>query len=122
MVEKDSVPDKKVKRNPKTAERWEKEAKKLKAIQVAFDVSEEVQYQIRREALDLGLNPSDRIRQVLGLAVTAKPKRPRLTLSLSGEDFKQLAQAFDLDQEDHVGIKRKAAEVLIKHVNTDNPK
>lgn len=100
----------------KTREKWEKEKKTVKAIQLAFDVGEEVQYQVRREALDLGFTPSDRIRQILGLPVNPKPVRPRLSISLTPEDFELLSKEYNLDKDDRLGIKQMAAEALIKHV------
>ena len=105
-----------------TRSKWEAERKTLKAIQLAFDVGEEVQYQVRREALDSGINPSDRIRQILGLPVNAKPVRPRLSISLNNEDFELLAEAYQLEAGDRLGIKQAAAEVLIEHVKTNNKK
>lgn len=100
----------------KTREKWEKEKKTVKAIQLAFDVGEEVQYQVRREALDLGFTPSDRIRQILGLPVNPKPVRPRLSISLTPEDFDLLSKEYNLEKDDRLGIKQMAAETLIKHV------
>jgi hypothetical protein len=53
----------------KLPDRWQKEQRTVKAVQIAFDVGEEVQYLIRREALDLAINPPDRIRQILAAIV-----------------------------------------------------
>ena len=99
-----------------TRKKWEKEKKTVKAIQLAFDVGEEVQYQVRREALDMGVTPSDRIRQILGLPVNTKPVRPRLSISLSAEDFKHLSDTYEVEIDDRLSIKQKAAEALINHV------
>lgn len=98
------------------ATKWAAEKKAIKATQVAFDLGEQVQYVIRKEALDRNLNPSDRIRQILGLAVNKKPKRVRLSVSLSDEDLAYLAEHYDLDAADAVAIKRRAAEMLVAHV------
>lgn len=97
--------------------RWQKEHKVVKAVQMAFDVGEEVQYLIRREALDLSINPPDRIRQILGLPVNSKPVRPRLSISLSPQDFSLLAEQFGVDPEDRIAIRHIAAEKLILHLN-----
>ena len=105
MTEKTKLPDS-----------WQKEQKAIKAIQIAFDVGEEVQHLIRREALDQSINPPDRVRQILGLPVSRKPIRPRLSISLSQEDFLLLAEKFAVDQNDHVAIRRLAAEKLIRHM------
>ncbi len=96
--------------------KWEAEKKAIKATQVAFDVGEQVQYVIRKEALDRNINPSDRIRQILGLKVTRKPKRLRLSVSLSDEDLIYLAEQYQLENQDPIEVKRRAAELLVAHV------
>lgn len=96
--------------------RWAKEKKTIKAVQVAFDVGEEVRQLIRTEALQRGINPSDRVRQILGLPVTTKPQRPRLSISLSEDDFTLLAAKFDTDTDDRLAIRQIAAEKLITHL------
>ncbi len=96
--------------------RWAKERKMVRAVQVAFDLGARVQKQIRQEALDLDMNPSDRVRQILGLSITHRPQRLRLSISIAPADFEELARAFDLDPDDHVGIKKRAAELLVQHV------
>lgn len=101
---------------------WDKERRAVRAVQVAFDLDEKVQQVIRQEALDLGLNPSDRIRQILGLAVVSKPKRLRLSISLGESDLKALAERFDLSEEDRVSIKQQAAEELVSHVKNGGKK
>lgn len=100
--------------------KWQSETRTVKAIQLAFDVGERVQYQVRKEALDLDIAPSDRIRQILGLAVSGRPKRPRLSISLSEDDFIALAERYGVTPDDRVAIKRKAAEDLIKHFDDSN--
>ncbi len=97
-------------------QKWQDEKKAIKATQVAFDVGEKIQYVIRKEALDRNINPSDRIRQILGLQVSRKPKRLRLSISLSNEDMAYLADSYQLQESDPIEIKRKAAEKLIEHV------
>ena len=105
-----------------TRKKWMREEKALKAVQLAFDVAEEVQHQVRREALDAGISPSDRIREILGLPVASRRVRPRLTISLSADDFTQLADHFEIDAEDKLAIKQKAAELLVTHVRQNNKK
>jgi len=95
---------------------WEKERRAARAVQVAFDLDEQVQQVIRQEALDLGINASDRIRQILGLELTRRPKRVRLSISLGEADFQTLAERFDLDDEDRISIKQQASEALAEHV------
>ena len=104
----------------KIPKKWENEIKAIKATQVAFDVGEQVQYVIRKEALDRNINPSDRIRQILGLKVSRKPKRLRLSISLSDEDLSYLAHSYQLETNDPVEVKRRAAEKLVSHVRNNN--
>ena len=100
----------------KVPAKWQAEQKAVRATQVAFDVGEQIQYVIRKEALDRNVNPSDRIRQILGLKVTRKPKRLRLSVSLSDEDLAYLAEQYQLEGHDPIEVKRRAAEQLVAHV------
>jgi len=102
--------------NSKLPAKWAKEEKAAKAIQVAFDVGNDVQTKIKKEALDQNVSASDRVRQILGLEVTSKPKRPRLSISLSPQDFVVLAEKYEMNPDDNVGIKQKAAESLIDYI------
>ncbi len=86
-------------------------------MQVAFDVGDEINRQIRLEALQEGLSPTDRIRQILGLPVNSKPVRPRLSISLSEVDFALLADQFGVTVDDKLKIRQLAAEKLIKHTH-----
>lgn len=97
--------------------KWEKEKSALKAVQVAFDVGDDVNQLIRFEALTQGINPTDRVRQLLGLAVNARPIRPRLSISLSEQDFAELAARFGVDASDRLKIRQIAAEKLIQHLS-----
>ena len=90
-------------------EKWKNEVKAIKAIQVAFDLDEKVQYVIRREALEMDINPSERMRQILGLTTNKIPQRPRLSISLKPEDFKVLANRYDISLLDKRSIKHKAS-------------
>ena len=99
-----------------TSDKWENERKAARAVQVAFDLGHDVSYQIRSEALKRGVNPSDRIREILGLPVSNKPIRPRLSISLTNLDFELLAEAFDVDASDRLRIRQIAAERLIEHL------
>ena len=102
----------------KLPEKWKGEQRVAKAIQVAFDVGFEVQTVIRKEALDCMLSPSDRVRQILGLTVTSRPKRPRLSISLTDDDFLALGELYGISPDDKVAIKQKAAVYLIQYVES----
>ncbi len=99
-----------------TGNKWEEEKKVVKAVQIAFDVGDEVNRRIRQEALERGINPPDRIRQILGLPVQKKPMRPRLSISLSEADFGILADKFSVSWDDRIRIRQLAAEKLIDHL------
>ncbi len=97
-------------------EKWRSEQRAVKATQMAFDVGDEVQYQLRLEALKLGITPSERIRQILGLATSGRTKRPRLSISLSEADFSSLAESYDISDANRIEIKKYAAQMLINHI------
>lgn len=98
-------------------EKWQASQKALKAVQVAFDMDEKIQYQIRKAALDNNLSPSDQIRHILGLTVHKRPKRPRLTVSLNAGDYQELAEKYGLKAEQQLEIKKQVIADLIKFSN-----
>ena len=104
----------------KIPDKWQSSVKAIKAVQVAFDMDERIQLSIRKQALDAGLSPSDQIRDILGLPINKKPKRPRLTVSLAPSDYQLLAEKYQLNTEDQLEIKRKLMDDLIAHINTCN--
>ena len=103
-------------------QKWENEKKAVKAVQIAFDVGDEVNRRIRMEALEQGINPPDRIRQILSLPVSNKPLRPRLSISLSENDFIILADKFGISPNDRLKIRQLAAETLIAHLDAEKSK
>ncbi|MGB0892957.1 MAG: hypothetical protein ACPGUD_00990 [Parashewanella sp.] len=96
---------------------WQQNQKAAKATQVAFDLDERFQYSIRKAALDEGVSPSDQIRTILGLSVSKRPKRPRLTVSLNGDDYAQLAEKYGLDANAQLEIKKRVLDDLIQYVS-----
>jgi len=101
----------------KLPSKWQSSIKAAKATQVAFDMDEKIQLEIRKEALEAGLSPSDKIRDILGLPTNKRPKRPRLTVSLSEDDYQLLAEKYQLSSDQQLEIKRKLMDDLILHVN-----
>lgn len=99
----------------KMPEKWLSSVKAIKAVQVAFDMDEKIQLSIRKEALDAGLSPSDQIRDILGLPINKRPKRPRLTVSLAPDDYQLLATKYGLKAEQQLEIKKKLMDELIAH-------
>ena len=100
-------------------DKWASSLKAVKAVQVAFDIDEKIQFEIRKQALEAGLSPSDQIRSILGLPTNRRPKRPRLTVSLSLQDYELLAEKYHLKADQQLEIKRKLMDDLIQHVNNE---
>ena len=100
----------------KIPEKWQSNVKAVKAVQVAFDMDEKVQKEIRKAAVEASLSPSDQIRMILGLPVHKQPKRPRLTVSLSSEDYQVLAEKYGIPPTEQLEIKRKLMDELIEFV------
>ncbi len=106
----------------KIPEKWQSSVKAIKAVQVAFDMDEKIQLSIRKQALEAGLSPSDQIRDILGLPLNKRPKRPRLTVSLAQSDYEILAQKYHLSADDQLEIKKKLMDDLIDHIISGNGK
>lgn len=99
---------------------WQQNQQAARATQVAFDLDEQFQYTIRKAALDAGVSPSDQIRTILGLTVATRPKRPRLTVSLSADDYLLLAAKYQLDANAQLEIKKRVLDDLVNFVNVEN--
>jgi len=93
-------------------ENWKKSEKSIRAIQVAFEFGTGVSESIRLEANKNGLSTSDQIRKIVQLNVKP-PKRPRLTVSLTEEDYRKLAQRYGLAEQDKAGIREAIRQELI---------
>jgi len=104
----------------KPLEKWQSSIKAVKAVQVAFDMDEKIQLSIRKQALEAGLSPSDQIRDILGLPINKRPKRPRLTVSLAPTDYGLLATKYNLQPEQQLEIKKRLMDDLIHHVKDNN--
>jgi hypothetical protein len=101
----------------KVPDKWQSSVKAVKAVQVAFDMDEKIQLAIRKQALEAGISPSEQIRDILGLPINKRPKRPRLTVSLSADDYALLAEKYALSSEQQLEIKKKLMDDLINYVN-----
>ncbi len=101
--------------------RWPASERAIRAVQMAFDTSEELARAVRLEAIRKGLSPSDMIREIIKLPVAGRPVRPRLTVSLSENDFKSLAQHYHLEEDDRLAIKRKVMQDLYAFAQVSNP-
>ena len=110
------------KKDRKIPDKWQSSVKAMKAVQVAFDMDEKIQLSIRKQALEAGLSPSDQIRDILGLPINKRPKRPRLTVSLALSDYELLADKYGFEAKQQLDIKRKLMEELIEFVSINDNK
>lgn len=93
--------------------RWGEAEPAIKAVQVAFDVEEAVLRAVRYAAYRNELSASDQIRQVLGLPVLTRAKRPRLTVTLDEADYRALAERYGLPPAERLAIKERVTAELI---------
>lgn len=96
-------------------DRWSRQQQTAKATQLAFELEQRIARKIHEQAAREGLTPSSEIRKLIGLPYSP-PKRPRLTLSLSPEDYAVLAEKYGVPAEDTLAIKRCIMEELIQQV------
>ncbi|MBV7314691.1 hypothetical protein [Shewanella sp. NIFS-20-20] len=96
---------------------WQQNQQAARASQLAFDLDEQFQYAIRKAALEAGVSPSDQIRAILGLDGPKRPKRPRLTVSLTGLDYQALAVKYGIDAQDQLEIKKRVLDDLVNFVH-----
>jgi len=94
--------------------RWQRSDEALRAVQVAFDVERTVLDAVRTAAFENDLSTSDQIRQLLDLPTSMRPKRPRLTVSLTAEDYEVLASRYQVQADDRLAIKERVTEELIR--------
>ncbi|MFT6072596.1 MAG: hypothetical protein ACJARD_001645 [Alphaproteobacteria bacterium] len=101
----------------KIPEKWQKPEKEnsLKAIQLAFELEQEIATKIKLEAAHNNLNPSDQIRKILGLSYSP-PKRPRLTVSLKPEDYHILGEKFNISPDNQLEIRRQIIAFLASQI------
>jgi hypothetical protein len=104
-----------VKRKPA---RWASSDDAIRAVQVAFDVEEAVLNAVRSAAFHNDLSTSDQIRQLLDLPTSTRPKRPRLTVSLSAADYEVLGMRYGVPPEERLIIKEKVTVELITFAST----
>ncbi len=95
-------------------------AKSIEAIQVAFELRPGIPDFIRVSAAQNGLSPSAQIRRIIGLPYQ-KAKRPRLTVSLSNDDYLALGERYNiiptegnkLESWQRAGIRQKIEQELL---------
>jgi len=92
---------------------WVASDKSIRAVQVIFELEQAHSKALRIKAIQNDLSYSDQIREILELP-RKKPIRPRLSVSLSEEDYKLLAKRYQLEPAEKDQIREKMKEDLIK--------
>lgn len=91
---------------------WSSEERAVQAVQLAFDLSNDIQRTFRVAAAMQDMGTSDMVRKVLHLPYRRKRLRPRLTLTLKDTDFEVLAERYGLDPSDRLAIRQRVSEEL----------
>lgn len=91
---------------------WSQSDKSIRAVQVIFELGLEQSKILRINAIKQDLSPSDYIREIVGLP-RKKPIRPRLSISLSREDYKILAQRYQLTPDKKEQIREEIKAELV---------
>ena len=91
---------------------WAESKKSIRAVQVIFELEQQESRALRIKAIERNLSPSDYIRDIIGLP-RKKPIRPRLSISLSEDDYKILATRYNLNTDEKNLIRAKIKQELI---------
>ncbi len=91
---------------------WTRSDKNIRAVQVIFELGLEQSRTLRIKAIEQDLSPSDYIRHIVGLP-RKRPIRPRLSISLSAEDYQILAERYQLMPDKKEQIRERIKEELI---------
>jgi len=94
---------------PKT---WSGSEKSLRAVQVIFELELAESRALRIKAIEQDLSPSDYIRDIVGLP-RKKPVRPRLSISLSVDDYEILAERYHLKPDEKSAIRARIKQELV---------
>ncbi len=97
----------------KIPQSWTKSDKSIRAVQVIFELEQAQSRTLRIKAIEKNLSPSDYIRDIIGLP-RKKPIRPRLSISLSEEDYQTLAKRYRLKADEKNKIRECIKGELIK--------
>lgn len=84
------------------------------SVQVAFDVDPSVLDAVRAAAFENHLSTSDQIRRMLALPTPTRPKRPRLTVSLTAADYTLLGARYGVEPDDRLAIKEHVTAELVR--------
>ena len=95
---------------------WTRSDKSIRAVQVIFELEQAPSRALRIKAIEQDISPSDYIRDIVGLP-RKKPVRPRLSISLSEDDYKILAKRYKLKTDQKGEIRQSIKEEIIKATN-----
>jgi len=96
----------------KIPDTWTRSDKNIRAVQVIFELGLEQSRSLRIKAIEHDLSPSDYIREIIGLP-RKKPIRPRLSISLSADDYQILGKRYELMPDKKEQIRERIKEELI---------
>ena len=91
---------------------WSGSDKSLRAVQVIFELEQAESRALRIKAIEQDLSPSDYIRDIVGLP-RKKPVRPRLSISLSADDYEILAERYNLNADAKNEIRARIKQELV---------
>ncbi|TMO59165.1 hypothetical protein [Pseudoalteromonas aurantia] len=94
--------------------KWQRQEQAVRATQMAFDLTSDVQKSIKKQAIDEELTPSDMIRKILQLDVKSKKTRQRLSFNLNDDEIAELATRFGVRANDKRAVKQQVADILIQ--------
>jgi len=83
----------------KIPKRFTESDKQIKKMQLAFEFGDAIEKGLKSEAIENGLSPTAQLRKILNLPTDA-PVKPRLSITLSDEDLKILAQRYNIEPND----------------------
>ncbi|NOY67861.1 MAG: hypothetical protein GXP13_10735 [Gammaproteobacteria bacterium] len=96
--------------------KWTGSDKNIRAVQVIFELGLPQSRALRIKAIEQDLSPSDFIRDIVHLP-RKKPIRPRLSISLSAEDYQILGKRYQLDPDQKERVREKMKLELLKHLD-----
>lgn len=97
-----------------TTDKWVNEKAALRKVQIHFVFQQEIVAQIRHDAADENINPSDIVRKIVGLPYK-KIQRARIGLSFNSQELEYLAKRYELDRIDEKEIKQRVMEETNQH-------
>ena len=100
----------------KVPKSWTKSDKSIRAVQVIFELEQAQSRALRIKAIEQDISPSDYIRDIVNLP-RKKPIRPRLSISLSKDDYEILSKRYKLKPDQKDEIRECIKEEIIKATN-----